>query len=138
MRIFDVPLEDCERIASGLGIRFEGSDKSNSAGHRTSGTLRADAASNPYPRLSSSYFRLKSGERRKLRSIVCWHGYRDFMRGIFADFPNARIATHVADYRGSADFESKYADTGYKNIGPPIAPVIMADCCYCADAGYCE
>lgn len=133
MKIFDVPLRDCEIIARNLGIRFAGDDVSNRAGIRVSGRLVPDG-DNPYQRISSSPFVTKSGEPRKV-SAICWHGYRDFMRAVFNYHPDARIQTGKADYCGAQDFEDKHRDTGYINIGSMMYSMTMVDACSCKNSG---
>jgi hypothetical protein len=133
MKVYGVTLNQCHDIARSLGIRFEGEDVSNSRGARTSGKLRADGATNPYPRVSASPF-----QTRRMPHCVCWHGHRDFMRAVFAIEPGARITTGLRgsiDYQGSEDFEQKYQDTAWLNIGAPIAPVAMCEACSCPESG---
>jgi hypothetical protein len=50
--------------------------------------------------------------------------------------PDAVFRTAVATWRGREDFEKRFAGTGNLNIGPPIAPVRMADACRCPERGY--
>jgi hypothetical protein len=132
MKIFDVPLQDLESIAREIGVTFEGTDESNSAGSRARGRLIPDrskpSGSRPYQRVSAS---IAFNEGRKVFA-VCWHGHRDFMAKVFARFPNARISTAFADYRGIADFDGKYIDTAHKNVGSMMYPVSawsVCDCC---------
>ncbi len=61
----------------------------------------------------------------------CWHGYRDIMSAIFAEFPDARLKTAKADYRGCADFEAKFEQTGDTNIGSTFEPMRYANACDC-------
>jgi hypothetical protein len=68
-------------------------------------------------------------------SAVCWHGFRDFFRAVFAQVPEAVFQTAVDTWRGSEDFEARFPASGHRNIGPQIAPVMMADACRCPDRG---
>ena len=81
-----------------------------------------------YQRLSASWY----NDQRKVYA-VCWHGHRDFMRRLFQHDPEARIKTHVADYKGQENFEATYVDTGYQNVGAPIYPRYRADVCTCGE-----
>lgn len=60
---------------------------------------------------------------------VCWHGFRDYFRKVYASTPDARFRTSIDTWRGAADFEARFQESGYRNIGPPIAPVQMVDAC---------
>jgi|SRR5215831_2313280 len=51
---------------------------------------------------------------------VTWEGHREFMRIIFRDYPEARIKTAIADYRGRADFWQKHPETRGAFEGRPI------------------
>ena len=62
---------------------------------------------------------------------LCWHGFRDVIRAIFAVDPNATILTAMARYEGSEGFESTYPATAYKNIGSMMQPVTMPELCDC-------
>ena len=66
---------------------------------------------------------------------VCWHGFRDYFREVYMTTPEAWFRTSVAMWRGAADFEARFRVSGYRNIGPPVAPVMMASACRCLEAG---
>jgi len=53
----------------------------------------------------------KVGYRNRRLPYVTWEGHREFMRLIFRDFPEARIKTALADYRGRDDFWTKHPET---------------------------
>jgi hypothetical protein len=139
MKIFDVPLSEAKKVAEELGIVFEGDDISNSNGDRIQGQLKPKPNEpNPYQRTSRSFF----NPDRKVHAI-CWHGHRDFYRGIFRINPDARIQSGYyfkADWKGSEDFEDNYRDTGHIEIGAPIAGGYprMCDACSCPESGYAE
>ena len=69
---------------------------------------------------------------------VCWHGFRDYFRAVYVVRPEAWFRTSVATWRGAVDFEARFRESGYRNIGPPIAPVIMASACRCPEASFVE
>jgi hypothetical protein len=86
----------------------------------------------PYQRTSAAVmFR----ENRRVHA-VCWHGFRDFFRACFAVEPEARFYTALDKWKGSADFEARYRESGCRNIGVPIAPVFAAEACRCGEEGY--
>lgn len=72
----------------------------------------------------------RSNEGRKI-ATCCWHGHRDVMIAIFRDYPDARLKTAVADYRGEKDFEDRFEETGNDNIGSQMVPMCRADACEC-------
>lgn len=88
---------------------------------------RGDA---PYQRESASMF---SGGRRV--SAVCWHGFRDFFRAVYASTPGVVFVTGLDTWRGSEDFEKRFPESGHKNIGSQMAPVSIVDACRCPDRG---
>lgn len=66
---------------------------------------------------------------------VCWHGFRDFFRAVYRIEPDARFRTAMDTWRGSADFEARFRQTGYKNIGSQMCPVSAAEACRCPESG---
>lgn len=80
-----------------------------------------------YQRTSASGW---SPERRV--HAVCWHGHRDFMREVFKLNADARIKTGWADYKGQADFLEKFPETGHRNVGSIMYPVMASQVCKCA------
>lgn len=130
MKIYNgCTVAEARDIAGELGIRFAGSDVSNSAGLRISGKLEGTSGVNPYPRRSRD---------RRMPHVVCWHGYRDFMRAVFERYPSARIVTGLMgdnDYRGAEDFERKYRASGYRNVGSMVDPFLHFNACDCEYTG---
>lgn len=84
-----------------------------------------------YQRISASMY----GNGRKIHA-VCWHGFRDFFRAVYAVNPGAKFKTAFATWNGSADFEARFRNSGHRNIGAPIAPVAAAEACACPESGY--
>ncbi len=66
---------------------------------------------------------------------VCWHGFRDFFRAVFAQESDAVFRTALDTWRGVEDFEKRFAATGYQTIGPHIASAAIASACRCPDKG---
>lgn len=56
-----------------------------------------------------------------------WEAHRDFMLNLFAINPNGRIKSSFADYRGLADFESKFRSTAGRQVGSMVNPVCFSD-----------
>ena len=72
----------------------------------------------------------KDGSRKKVNSI-CWHGYKDFLIEMYKYHPNARVVTAQATYLNKEDFEQKYPDTAFNNIGSMVDPLYYSDACLC-------
>lgn len=83
-----------------------------------------------YQRTSFSFMH---NERRV--AAVCWHGFRDFFRAVFAIEADAKFATALDTWNGAADFEARYRESGTRNAGAPIAPVCHAEACRCGEQG---
>lgn len=88
--------------------------------------LRVDSSKGPGHRVSASFF---NPGRRLI--AACWHAHRDVMAAIFEAFPEARLKTAFADYRGRDGFEADFEDTYFTNVGAQIAPVYIGDACEC-------
>lgn len=84
------------------------------------GRIIADASRVPGSRMSWS--------GRATRS-ACWHAYRDALRAVLTEFPDAVVKTSLARYEGLAGFEATYPKTAYKNVGSMIAPAYMPELC---------
>lgn len=91
-----------------------------------SGRLRTITSRGPGTRTSAGGL----GTRRH-GPHVCWHAYRDVMRAILTNYPDATIITMHARYRGLAGFEATYPGTADRNIGSEFAPAYMPDLCEC-------
>ncbi len=83
-----------------------------------------------YQRLSASSF---SPNRRV--NAVCWHGFRDFFRAVYAIEPEAIFRTAIAKYEGSDAFECTFPLTAHKNIGSRFRPVAADEACECWEDG---
>jgi hypothetical protein len=64
-------------------------------------------------------------------NAVCWHGYRDVLRELFAINPDARVYTMLASYKGRHGFEANYPRTAEHNVGSAMNPAHMPDLCDC-------
>jgi len=73
------------------------------------------------------------GSRGRRVNAVCWHGHRDFMYKMFDKFPHATLKTSIVTYKGLDDFTEKFNETGWKNVGPMIAPVFYREACKCEE-----
>jgi hypothetical protein len=84
-----------------------------------------------YQRISTSTF---NGGRRV--HAVCWHGFRDFFRAVYRREPGAVFKTAFDTWKGSEDFEARFAFSGHRNIGSQVAPMMAAEACVCPSSGY--
>lgn len=66
---------------------------------------------------------------------LCWHGFRDVVRGIMAVNPDAKVRTTKAVYNGSKGFEDVYPGTAEENIGSLFQPQYMPEMCVGTCAG---
>jgi hypothetical protein len=137
VKIYDVPTHALEDIAREVGVCLYGDDVSNSRGDRWAGRLVPDNYSTrggslmaKYQRTSATNYSERNGRYWKVHA-VCWHGYRDFFRVLFSRFPTARVSTMFADYRGAADFLTKYPETAWRNVGSQFYPRNAEDVCEC-------
>ncbi len=62
---------------------------------------------------------------------ACWHATRDVLEAIFQEFPEARVKSAMADYRGQEDFSRKFPDTYHVNVGSQVAPAKYGSLCEC-------
>lgn len=70
----------------------------------------------------------------KRMPYICWHGYRDLFRAVFAKYPQATIRTGATVYRGQAHFEYTYQNTD-RNIGSQVSPFQYSEACDCKENG---
>lgn len=129
MTVSGVTDSTLQHAADAVGVSLDIS-RLNPAGTRWRVKVNPGSDKEKYRRTSASYFR--QGYRV---NAVCWHGFRDFFREVFKTVPDAKFRTSVDHWKGSEDFESRYRDSAFKNIGPPIAPVYIKDACACKDSG---
>lgn len=64
---------------------------------------------------------------------LCWHGFRDVIRGALAVNPEAVIRTGKTVYKGRQHFEDTYTNTADWNVGSMVQPAYMPDLC----VGHC-
>lgn len=65
---------------------------------------------------------------------LCWHGFRDFFYGIYAEDRDALIVTGIGGgtrYNGLEGFERNYPQTANVNIGSMMQPSYMDENCDC-------
>jgi hypothetical protein len=127
MKVWNVPAEELTRIVTTVSAeRFDG----NIRFKRTPDPVgRAVAFTLTVANSRGKGSRVGRGGRRIC--ACCWHGHRDIMSAIFAEYPDARLQSAVADYRGRQDFEDSFEATGYANIGSQFEPLCHADACDC-------
>ena len=88
--------------------------------------LRVNSSQGPGHRRSAGGL-----SQSKRMVAACWHAHRDVMAAIFDAFPDARLKTSLADYRGAGDFREAFPETYYSNIGSMMFPCYMGDACDC-------
>lgn len=86
-------------------------------------TLRVKDSRGRYARRSHSGRRMVA---------ACYHGHWAFMYALLTLQPDARIKSHMADYRGRADFLAKAPAVGGRNIGSMARPMAYGAACDCA------
>lgn len=96
------------------------------SGNRFQGRLWVQSSRGPGARTSWS------GRRTP---AACWHAYRDVLMAVFQEYPDARVRTGLANYRGRDGFLRDYPATGERNIGSRLQPAYMPDLCECNDNG---
>lgn len=106
-------------------IRSEGFGRDGSPRIRVKLTVRD--SSGPGHRVGNR--RTSKGNRYRMRA-ACWHAYRDAIAALFDANPDARVKSALGDYRDRADFEARFAETGYRQIGPGE---MYKDACECAE-----
>jgi hypothetical protein len=145
MKVIGLTLAQVHDIAAKVGVRVATRNNYGSAPSekvRRDGkpesrfTLRAvyfNGYPVPYRRLSIPY----RGKERTISGILCWHGHRDFMREMFAQYPEAVLESAIAKYEGREGFERDYPETGRTVVGrTERGTVEMEDVCFCDRAGY--
>lgn len=123
MEIKGVPIKEINAIAAECGFTTDAS--LNNRGHIR---FRIFPTSDRQRKLSTGW-----GSMGRRVNAVCWHGHRDFMYRLFDKFPCATLKTSIATYRGLDDFTAKFNETGWKNVGPMIAPVFYREACKCEE-----
>ncbi len=120
--------QDLKVAATETGVRLENVRRQ---GLGTAFTLRPTS---DHRRSVSRSFDYGTGtERRRKVNAVCWHGHYEFMARLFVKFPNMRLKSAVADYRGVGDFNMLARQTGERNVGSEAYPVGAEDQCRCYD-----
>lgn len=129
MKIWNVPIEEVTRIVTEVSdnqyngnIRFKRTPERK--GRAVTFTLTVADSRGKGSRVGWSGRRV---------CACCWHGHRDIMQALFDAYPDARLQSAQADYRGKEDFEDSFEATGYVNIGSQVSPLHFNDACDCED-----
>jgi len=93
MKAFDIPTHCLTTIAEDMGIRIEG-DNSSFVLRPVSGSDR--------------WRKTRNGRRI---NAISWDGHYIFLHRVFSVFPQGRIKSCLADYRGLNDFLEKAPNT---------------------------
>lgn len=129
MQVWNVSLDECAQIARELDLRLERPKQVN--GRCVSFSIRRNSKESPYRK--HGYSTRNDGTPRTAGSAVCWHGHRDFLMALFCAHRDARVRSSFADYRGYADFEEKFDETYYHNVGSVMRPRYAGEMCDCED-----
>lgn len=86
------------------------------------------------PGRPNKYQRINAVTGRKVNA-VCWHGFRDFFRAVYRQEPDAKFVTAFDTWQSSDDFEARHRESGYRNVGSIMFPVIAIDNCTCPETG---
>lgn len=86
------------------------------------GRITADKSRVPGARMSWS---------GRATNAACWHVFRDVIRAVLTQYPDAVVTTGMARYDGLAGFERDYPATGSQNIGSMMQPAYMPEMCDC-------
>lgn len=100
MQAFDITSKTLHDVARDMGIRVQG-----------------DAGSFVLRPLAGSDQWRKIGHQGRRVNAVSWEGHYVFMERVLSIWPEGRIKSVVADYRGLQDFKQKapgtYTGTGF-------------------------
>lgn len=101
------------------------------------GQFKLHGSGDRYHRRGIPLSQFANGEPTKVPKrmpYVCWHGYRDLFRAVFAKYPQATIRTGETTYKGREHFERTYQDTD-RNIGSLVSPFQYSEACDCKENG---
>jgi len=77
-------------------------------------------------------YRRRSQSRCANIEALCWHGFKAFFDELYRREARASVRTAFVHYKDAGDFEAKYQETGYRNIGSQMYPLEAQDACDCA------
>jgi len=110
------------------GIEYAGNLRVHPDAHQTGsrvittvGRLTVESSRGPGARRSWNGRRMPA---------ACWHAFRDVVRVILEDNPDATVSTSMARYTAE-NFEETYPETGNVSIGSLFQPVYMPELCDC-------
>jgi hypothetical protein len=130
MLISGLPLGEFERITQQVSdALYAGNLTVHQDAHPMSGN-RCRARVVPRDSHETGARRSWSGRRGPW---ACWHAYRDVLIVLFEQYPDARVTTALAHYRGRDGFSRDYPATGLRNVGSAVEPVTMPQLCDCPD-----
>ena len=69
--------------------------------------------------------------RERSSKFACWHVFRDVLAVLFAKRPAAVIKTGMTVYEGAAGFLELFEETGRRNAGSQVMPVMAIEQCDC-------
>lgn len=122
---------DIDEVATSLSLDATGITEKRTTRNGTTWSGRLNLAGPNTKKTPHTYGRISSNPYGGERCInaVCWHGFRDFFRGLYEKDPDAIIITAFARYEGRDDFEDTYPDSD-RNIGSMVAPMYASEACH--------
>ncbi|MEK7505901.1 MAG: hypothetical protein AAB597_03360 [Patescibacteria group bacterium] len=119
MLIWGIGELDLQGIAQQVGVQLVGPE---SVGRGLRFTLR--------PGDDRKWQRRSATSGRRINA-VCFHGHKAFMEAVFALYPEARIKSVMADYRGVEEFNRQHEEVGDRNISNRMRPMSFWKACDC-------
>lgn len=126
MRLRGITLEDFRASVDRVNDEYDGNLAVHSDAHQTGsrkptvvGRLTVNDSKGDGARTSAS------GRHGRM---ACWHAFRDVVRDLLAEHPDAVITTRMARYDAET-FEDVYPATAYRNIGSMVYPAYMTELC---------
>jgi len=131
MKLWGVPKTELELIVKDISDNlYKGNVRFKRAPERNGMTDRSPLIFTLTVIDSAKHGARRSKEGRRI-AAACWHVHRDIIQAIFNAFSSVRLQTVMADYKGATEFELKYPETGYKNIGSQFSPLYASEACEC-------
>jgi hypothetical protein len=128
MKVWGVYDDEIRELADSVGLRIQNEyfhdpvwveqlERWQEHGYTWTAGIRRDGAGYRFrlalrERLPTGELKFqKIGFHGRRTSGVCWHGFREFLFVLFREFPDARVKTALADFRGREQFLMTYRYT---------------------------
>ena len=111
MKVWGVTEGDIREIATLCGVAIHG-DWGGQGITKDGNALRCRLKVDPtQPRTNGLLPFQRTGYHGRRLPAVSWEGHREFMLVVFERFPEARIKSAIADYKGRAEFFRLHPET---------------------------